>query len=242
VSDKAHQPWHDTIRGSGNPRQKLRILVAFVVALATLATAAFLINSRKTALDEARTRTRDSARLLEEHIVRLVRTSDFIVGRTAALGRMWPMDRLATDDWAWRELVALSQGLPEPGTLWIVDAQGTVRLGTRQYPAPPTSVADRVYFQAHQNTRRDMVIGPLVNTKSGDKQAFHLSRRIEDPQGTFLGVAAAGFDADTFTNFYQTLPLGRMASISVIDLEGHIILRQPDPDRWRAADEPVEAG
>ncbi|MBX9635701.1 MAG: sensor histidine kinase, partial [Magnetospirillum sp.] len=90
----------------------------------------------------------------------------------------------------------------------------------------------RLYFQAHRNARRDLVIGPLVNTKLRDKQAFHISRRIEDPQGKFLGVAAAGFDTDTFTNFYQTLPLGKQASISVVDLEGRVILRQPDPGRW----------
>ncbi|MBC7950864.1 MAG: sensor histidine kinase [Rhodospirillaceae bacterium] len=238
MSDRMHQPWRNIVHGPGNPRQKLRMLVALVALLATLATTGFLANSRENALIEARTRTTDAARLLEEHIVRLVRTSDFIVGRAAALGRMWPMERLAADDWAWRELLALSQGLPEPGTLWIVDAKGIVRLGTVQYPAIPTSVADRVYFQAHLATRHDIVIGPLVNTKSRDKQAFHLSRRIEDPQGSFLGVAAAGFDADTFTNFHQTLPLGKKASISVIDLEGHVILRQPDPDRWAGSSIP----
>lgn len=225
-------PRRESVRETANPRQRLRMLVVLVAVLSTLATVAFLANSRQNAMEDARTRTTDAARLLEEHIVRLFRASDFIVGRAAALGRTKPMEQLAADEQAWRELTALSQGLPEPGTLWIVDPNGRIRLGTIKFPANASNVADRLYFQAHQNGRRDIVIGPLVTTKMRDKQAFHLSRRIEDPQGTFLGVAAAGFDADTFTNFYQTLPLGQMASISVIDLEGHVILRQPDPGSW----------
>ncbi|HLO75035.1 MAG TPA: ATP-binding protein, partial [Magnetospirillum sp.] len=102
-------------------------------------------------------------------------------------------------------------------------------------PVPPSDISDRFYFTAHRDSRREPVIGPLVQTKLRDKQAFHLSRRIEDADGNLLGVAAAGFDAETFTNFYRTLPLGTGASLSVIDMEGRVILRQPEPERWVGA-------
>jgi signal transduction histidine kinase len=210
----------------------LRLQVLFAALLALGLTALLLKSQYDAALEDARTRAQDTARLLHEHIVRTLHASDFIVGRVAQLGRTRPMGQLAGDDRAWRELLALSQGLPEPGTLWVIDADGLVRLGTLQFPAVPHSVTDRHYFTAHKTARRDIVIGPLVQTKQGDKQAFHLSRRIEDPQGNFLGVAAAGFDADTFTDFYRTLPVGKQAAISVVDLDGRIVLRQPDPERW----------
>lgn len=223
-------------------RQLLRLLVGFGAALALGLTVLLLVQSYHSTLDDARTRARDAARLLEEHITRTLRASDFIVGRVAQLGRSRPMDQLATDERAWRELLALDQGLPEPGTLWVADADGNIRLGTVQFPAGHSSIADRYYFTTHKAARRDMVIGPLVQTKMRDKQAFHISRRIEDLHGHFLGVAVAGFDADTFTDFYRTLPLGAQASISIIDLDGRIILRQPDPENWvgaTVADGPV---
>ena len=216
-------------------RQRLRLLVTFGAVLAAGLAGLLLYQSYHAHLDDARTRAADAARLLEEHIVRTLRASDFIVGRVAQLGRSRPMAQLTNDERAWRELLALDQGLPEPGTLWIADAEGEVRLGTVQFPAARSNVSDRHYFSAHKTGRRDIVIGPLVHTKHRDKQAFHMSRRIETPDGEFLGVAVAGFDADTFTDFYRTLPLGNHAAISVVDLDGRIILRQPDPDRWAGA-------
>lgn len=213
----------------------LRLLVGFAVALALGLTALLLAQSYQAALDDARTRAADAARLLEEHIVRTLRATDFIVGRVAQLGRSRSLDLLSHDEHAWRELLALDQGLPEPGTLWIADPDGIIRLGTIQFPAARSNISDRLYFIAHKQARRDLVIGPLVQTKSRDKQAFHVSRRIEDVEGTFMGVAAAGFDSDTFTNFHRTLPLGEQASITIIDLDGRVVLRQPDPARWVGA-------
>jgi signal transduction histidine kinase len=213
----------------------LRLQVLFALALGLGLTVLLLVSQYNQAMDDARTRAQDAARLLQEHIVRTLRASDYIVGRVAHLGRSRPMEHLARDERAWGELLALSQGLSEPGTLWVVDAEGQVRLGTVQFPAVPHSVVDRYYFSAHKTARRDLVVGPLVWTKQRDKQAFHMSRRIEDPQGHFLGVAVAGFDADTFTDFYRTLPLGEHAAIGVVDLEGRVILRQPEPTRWAGA-------
>lgn len=210
----------------------LWLLVGFSVLLATGLAALLLVQTYRSELDDARVRTADAARLLEEHISRTLRASDFIVGRVAQLGRSRPMAQLAGDERAWRELLALAQGLPEPGTLWIADAEGDIGLGTVRFPATRSNVADRLYFTTHKTARRDMVIGPLVQTKGRDKQAFHVSRRIEDAEGNFLGVAVAGFDADAFTDFYRTLPLGQRASISVIDVAGRVILRQPEPNRF----------
>ncbi|HLO77263.1 MAG TPA: hypothetical protein VK196_12485, partial [Magnetospirillum sp.] len=68
-------------------RQMLRLLVAFGVLLAAGLTALLLQQSYHSSLDDARTRARDAARLLEEHIVRTMRASDFIVGRVSQLGR-----------------------------------------------------------------------------------------------------------------------------------------------------------
>lgn len=216
-------------------RQLLQLLVAFGLVLATGLAALLLVQAYHSALEGARVRTGDTARLLEEHVSRTLRASDFIVGRVAQLGRTRPMEQLAGDEGAWRELLALTQGLPEPGTLWLADPDGNIRLGSVQFPAAASNVADRLYFSAHKVARQDMVIGPLVQTKGRDKQAFHLSRRIEDAQGAFLGVAVAGFDVDAFTDFYRTLPLGPHASISVIDTEGRVILRQPEAGRFAGA-------
>ncbi len=213
-------------------RRALIALVAMVAGLVVVASSLFLVYQREAAIEDATLRVTDSARLLEEHVKRTLRASDFIVGRVVDLGRSMPMEKLVGDEPVWRELVSLLQGLPEPGTLWIVNADGVVVQGTLKFPAFPSNVGDRRYFSLHKESRRDLVIGPLVWTKQREKQAFHLSRRIETPEGRFLGVAVAGFDADTFTDFYRTLPLGTDGAVTVVDLDGSIILRQPKPELW----------
>lgn len=217
-------------------RQRLALLVIFVAFVGIGSALLFLWHMRESAFEEAETRAGDAARLLEEHFVRTLRTTDFIVSRVAALGRSRPMADLAVDGRAWGELMALNQGMPEPGTLWVIDTEGNVRLGTVKFPSPPTNVGDRLYFALHRDARRDVVIGPLVQVKQRESQAFHLSRRIEEPDGRFIGVAAAGLDADTFTDFYRTLPLGPKGVVNVVDLDGRVIMRQPDPALWAGKD------
>ncbi|MFA6022321.1 MAG: hypothetical protein WC722_18845, partial [Rhodospirillales bacterium] len=174
------------------PRQTLRALIASVTVLIVIACGLFLAYLRGESLHAAEEKAASVARLLEEHISRTFRTADFIVEQVALLGRTMPMDQLGTSEAAWMHLTELKRGMPEPGTLWIIDNKGRVRLGTLTFPIRPVSVSDRYYFTAHMEKRRDLVIGPLVQTKQRDSQAFHLSRRIDDADGNLAGIAAAG--------------------------------------------------
>ena len=214
------------------PRHTLRALIASVTVLIVLACALFLAYLRGEALRGAEEKAASGARLLEEPVNRTFRTADFIVEQVAMLGRSQPMEHLANSESAWMRLTELKRGMPEPGTLWIIDAKGRSVLGTLTFPVRAASVADRHYFSAHLEKRRDLVIGPLVNTKQRDAQAFHLSRRIDDDQGTLLGVAVVGFDAITFTDFYRNLGLTPHSVLTVSGLDGRIVLRQPDPEQW----------
>lgn len=217
------------------PRQTLRALIISVTVLIVITCGLFLAYLRGEALHAAEEKAASVARLLDEHIARTFRTADFIVEQVAILGRTMPMDQLATSESAWMRLTELKRGMPEPGSLWIIDKKGRARLGTLTFPAHPVSLKERYYFAAHLEKRQDLVIGPLVQTKQRDSQAFHLSRRIDDADGNLAGVAAAGFDAITFTDFYRNLGLGQHAVLTVSGLDGRIILRQPDPEQWAAA-------
>lgn len=229
-------------RGQGNPasplaktvapRQTLRALIASVAVLIVIACGLFLTYLRGEALRNAEERATSVARLLEEHITRTFRTADFIVEQVAVLGRSQPIDQLAASEAAWMRLTELKRGMPEPGTLWIIDKDGNTSLGTLTFPVRSVSVKDRYYFSAHTEKRHDLVIGPLVTAKQRDAQAFHLSRRIDDADGNLAGVAAAGFDAITFTDFYRNLGLGPHSVLTVAGTDGRIILRQPDPEQW----------
>lgn len=218
------------IAGLSRFRQVLLALLMSVLVLAIGATSLFLIHLRETHLTAAEVHTAEYARLLEEFIERTFRSAEFIADHAVQLAKRQPLPELAQSQAAWNDLRALTLGLPETGTLWIVDRDGMLVLGSTGFPSPVRSLSDRYYFSAHLERRRHLVVGPLVQTKARGTQAFHLSKRIEDDSGNLIGVAVVGIDAEPFTNFHRTLGHGGNSSLAVVDGQGRVIMRQPHPE------------
>jgi len=214
-----------------DPRKLLRTLVMSVGMVALLATATFLVMLRDAALEDGRSRVNSSARLLSEHMARTFHATQAILDQAATLTSGRPPEQLSGSREIWNELSAMARSLPEPGNLWLIDSSGALRLGTIAFPTESRDVSDRHYFSAHLKARHDLVVGQLVVTKVRNALAFHLSRRIDGPDGSLAGVIAAGFEAATFTDF-EPLPLGEKAAILAIDLDGRVILRQPWQPQW----------
>lgn len=215
-----------------NPRQRIRHLLVGLAALLAVAETIGLILLREEAFWEAEQKAVAATRLLEEHMLRTFQASEYILSQITDIGRSRPMADLARDEPAWARLNEIRQALPEPGTLWIADAAGNIRLGTPYFPFPASDVVDRYYYFAHLQGRPDLVIGPMVRVKSRDVLAFHVSKRIDDRAGTMIGIAAIGFDAPTFTNFYENLDLGPASNLTVSGMDGRLILRQPESARY----------
>ncbi|MEW5726812.1 MAG: ATP-binding protein [Pseudomonadota bacterium] len=221
-----------SVEARASLRRALQALVGLTAFLAIAGTAWFLLHLRAESIRAAEERAAVGARLLEEHVVRTFRATEFIIDRVVDLGERHPIAELARSKAAWHELKTLSRGLPEPGTLWIVDARGRVALGTIAFPMQPNDVTDRFYFHAHKAQRQGLVVGPMVTAKSRDLQAFHLSKRIEDEGGGLIGVAVAGFDVPYFTDFYHSLGLGSRSALTIFRQDGQVVMRQPEPGRW----------
>src|SRR5882757_10698282 len=89
-------------------------------------------------------------------------------------------------------LASRTAGLRQVSLVTIVDAQGFQRHRSRGSSPPNLSVADRSYFKA----QRDRTVPgffmsePLV-TRSENRAAVVLSRRLDDDKGEFAGVVTA---------------------------------------------------
>lgn len=89
----------------------------------------------------------------------------------------------------------------------IIDAAGNPVYGF--VPANrKVNVADRAYFKAHADldTRR-MFIGPVVTGRVTGQTVFHLSRRINKPDGSFGGMVVIAVSTDYFDDFFRRLSL-----------------------------------
>ena len=100
----------------------------------------------------------------------------------------------------------------------FIDNKGEIINYSRGYPAPKISVADREYFINAQSATNDKTFYSVpVQNRTDNSWVFYQSRRINNRQGEFLGLAVIGISSDVFSHFYQRVisNLGTGSSITL---------------------------
>jgi signal transduction histidine kinase/HPt (histidine-containing phosphotransfer) domain-containing protein len=136
------------------------------------------------------------------------------------------------------------QGLPQVDVASIVAANGDLLNFTRVHPAPAINVADRSYFEVHQQQgeqgAQGVYIGAPVRNRSNGEWTFYLSRRLNSPGGEFLGVALVGFSSTFLADFYQKINLGQGATVLLSRHDGMLMARWPHDDQAMGTLAPVD--
>lgn len=83
------------------------------------------------------------------------------------------------------------------------------------------------YFQYFQsvNDPNPHFARPVIGRKT-QTWLFHVSRRLNAPDGAFAGTVTVGVDPVYFTNFYKNMQLGQGFVMTILGLDGFIRLRQ----------------
>lgn len=113
--------------------------------------------------------------------------------------------------------------------LFVYDADG--RWVGSSLPVTPTLLnnSDREYFQHHLHNDDDApYIGPPIRSRSDGSWILTLSRRLEDRQGRFAGVALATIQLEYFERYYRGFNVGSEGTIGMTDLRGDVLVRIPD--------------
>jgi signal transduction histidine kinase len=122
-------------------------------------------------------------------------------------------------------------GLPQIDVATIIATNGDIVNFTRSYPAPAINLADRDYFQHHRrNVDPGVFLSAPVRNKGNGKWTFYLSRRLNSPDGQFLGVVLVGISCDFFSNFFKSVSLGEHASIGLYRRDYTLLARWPGVD------------
>ncbi|MDF2636558.1 MAG: diguanylate cyclase [Pelosinus sp.] len=89
------------------------------------------------------------------------------------------------------------------------------------------NIADREYFNIHRmsDSKELYFSKPFIGRVEG-KWMFHVSRRINKPDGSFGGIAVIGVEPLYFSNFYSKMSLGKNDAISIVGRDGIIRVRQ----------------
>ncbi|HYN22336.1 MAG TPA: diguanylate cyclase, partial [Thermoanaerobaculia bacterium] len=111
-------------------------------------------------------------------------------------------------------------GLLPPDLLFVVslvDREGNIASSTR--PLPLTNVAHREYFREQRHVDGLMVSLPRQDPESGE-WVLRFTRRLEDEQGDFAGVAMVSVAADFFVSGYEAAKLGEEGVLGLLGTDG----------------------
>jgi diguanylate cyclase (GGDEF)-like protein len=114
------------------------------------------------------------------------------------------------------------------GSILVLDQNGIVRADSKT-PAPPqASFRDRDYFGVHFGSDDIglFVSKPFVSRMTG-KWAIGLSRRIDNPDGSFGGVVVGTLQLGYLNRLYSALNVGSDGSITLFRTDGTVITREP---------------
>ena len=200
---------------------------ATTVALLTLWTFSAHRSAEKAQADEAAR----VVTLLEERFRRTVNATDAILRQaqkaaqdTLAAGRVLgevPSDRLQ----------GLGASLPDEGSLWVVDANGSLIAGSTTSALPSANYTDREFFSVHQSGEPFVISGGNKGRVTG-KYHWRISRRIDGPDGSFAGTVLAQLQAESLEQLQRAVGIGANSVFVVYRQDGPLLIRYPMEERF----------
>lgn len=177
---------------------------------------------------EAEQLTSNLADMLAEHAGRVFDVSDLVADQAMLLLQHRTWDEIKGSQQAFDELKRLKQGFNYISAIWLIDDSGAARLTTRAFPAPPVSFGEREHFEHHRKGSPGPFISRLARGSIVDQTNIVLSRRIEDTQHRFLGIALVAVDANYFESFYQAIHVAYPVTIDLFRSDLTIIVHHPE--------------
>ena len=221
---------------------------SLLLAVVVLAIAVTVWDLRMIVLAEATSNTENLAVVLAEQTSHSLQAVDIVLRdvqeRIAALDVTSPADFrriLAT-----REMRDFLRGrldrLPQVDIIALVDTSGMRVNYSGPWPGPPISLADRdyaIYFAARDDPGL-YVSAPLVS-RATQQASLLLVRRIDGPDGAYLGMVSATVPISVFYDLYRSIRLPPTESLMLARRDGTVLVRQPEPTSFTAAKMPSDS-
>ena len=191
-----------------------------------------LSGERRELLDGAAQTARNLARVIDEQARGSVDAVDIALASIAVSLRALPV----RDERGSRAVHALLQdslrGLPFVRAIWVLDAHGDMIHDTDDLPGR-YNLADRPYFRAlRDGTERGLRLDPPIPGIQG-RWFVAASRRIDNPDGSFWGVAVAAIEPKFFERVYGSIAVGEHGVLAMTRLDSTLIARAPPADEAR---------
>ena len=112
--------------------------------------------------------------------------------------------------------------------LFIFDAQGNWIVTSFSQSVPAKNNGDRAYFIYHRDNADESIhIGSIVDSRTTGDMVIPISRRINDANGKFAGVALATVPVAYFQRFFERLDVDDQGVIFLALDNGDLLARRP---------------
>lgn len=118
--------------------------------------------------------------------------------------------------------------LPQLHGLFIYDSQGRWLATSSSRFISDVNNADREYSKYHlRHNANSLFIGKVIRSRSTGDLIISVSRRVNNPDGSFAGVVLATLCVVYFRKFYDNFALKTDASLNLLLADGTILYRRP---------------
>ncbi len=189
--------------------------------------ALMLLDLRRDAWDKSEQTSKNLLQVIERDIARNVELIDLSL--QAVVDNIRAPETVEASPRA-RQLILFDRSATakDLGVMLVIGADGDIAVDAQALPPRKGNYADREYFTVHK-ARRDvgLYIGrPLVSRLTGERM-LPFSRRINNPDGSFAGVALATLKLSYFVRLFDRIGLGRDGAINLYLRDGTRVARHP---------------
>lgn len=175
--------------------------------------------------DSKRT-TENLARSADQHAVDAIRTIDTVlaslVQRLEAEGTgSMALDRLHD------VLQAQGVAMPLVRRILYIDASGLSKVDS-QLVSQQNSYTDRDFYRHHRDVAdHELFIGSPVFGRASNSWVIPLSRRVNNPDGSFAGLVIAPIDLANFQRYFDSFDIGARGVIALMTVQGRLLAHRP---------------
>lgn len=208
----------------------LRLTVSFmlVVIIAFLAVEGWRTwRDYRAAFASARDSVTNLARATAQHAEDTIRQVDVV---TAALAERVEGDGLQNLDVPRIHKLLVQQAaiMPQLHGLFIYGPDGQWLVTDKEVIPEMANNADRDYFQYHRTHEdRGVRIGDVVKSRSTNDLIIPVSRRLNNPDGSFAGVLLGTVKVSYFVDYYGDFKIDDKGALVLATRSGTILVRRP---------------
>jgi diguanylate cyclase (GGDEF)-like protein len=213
-------------RHRGNVLRTTKLFVVFVCLVLLVTNGWLVVRARAHDIAQAAVANTNLARAVTEQVEgtiaeadRILETIVFEIERSEPAGvsllRLQPV------------LVNHVAAAPQLKGLFIYDRRGNWIVHSEPSWDGSRNNADRAYFIHHRDNRsRKAWIGAPIQSRSSGEWVVPVSRRIDDPEGTFRGVALATISIAHLHHLLDKFEVGEQGAIA-LTLSEQLLVRRP---------------